>query len=178
MSKTISGHEAIRPVDLRLRTRLVPGRPIKFRTHYLALPLFLRLGVLLDGVIELRTYDTWSYAYRKPRTDEFGAQYSDHAGWAIDVWTSRQGRVGFPGTMTKRQAAIISQRLKQFVTTDGRYVFGWGVSDKVPGVEYPDTYHRINDPMHFFINPEIQMKDLKQVRASLNIALDGTVKTK
>jgi hypothetical protein len=178
MGETLSGHDAIRATDPRLRTHFVPGRPIKFKMHYAALPLFLRLGVLLDGVIALRTYDTYSYAYRKPRTDEFGAKYSDHAGWAIDVWTSRQGRVGFPGTLTKRQAEMISQRLKQFITDDGRYVFGWGVSDKIPGVDYPDTYHRINDPMHFFINPGIRVKDLKLVRASLNIALDGTVKTK
>ena len=175
MARTLSGHRAIRPLDFRLKHREIPGRGIRLKTHRAALPLFLRLGVLLDGVIPLRDFDTWSYNYRKPRSSEFGSTYSDHAGWAIDVWTTRQGRVGFPGTLTKRQAKMISTRLKRFRTDDGRYVFGWGVSDKIPGVDYPHTYHRINDPMHFFIRPGITPRDLRAVRRKLGIALDGTI---
>ena len=56
------------------------------------------------------------------------------------------------------------------------YVFGWGVSDKIKGVDYPHTYHRINDPMHFFIRPGITPSDLRAVRKALGIQRDGTIK--
>lgn len=175
MGRTVSGHPAVPVYDPRLRERLLPGRRIRLKAHYAALPLFLRLAVLLDGVIPLREYDTSSYNYRKPRSTPNGNQYSDHAGWAIDVWTTRQGRVGFPATITTRQAAMVSTRLKRFRTDDGRYVFGWGVSDKVPGVDYPHTYHQINDPMHFFVRPGITPRDLRAVRRKLGIEVDGSI---
>ena len=175
MARTISGHYAHPPHSLKLRTRQVPGRPITLRAHRAALPLFLRLAVLLDQVIQLRPDDTWSYCYRKPCSSPTGALFSDHAGWAIDVWTTRQGKVGFPGTLTKTQATKISRHLKKFHTPDGRYVFGWGVSDKIAGVTYPHTYHNINDPMHFFIRRGIKVADLHATRQAMNLKWNGTV---
>ena len=151
----------------------MPGRPITLRAHRAALPLFLRLAVLLDQVIPLRPEDTWSYCHRKPRPNADSVLYSDHAGWAIDVWTTRQGAAGFPGSLTKTQATKISRHLKKFRTPDGRYVFGWGVSDKIAGVTFPHTYHALNDPMHFFVRPGIKVADLHATRKAMNIKSNG-----
>ena len=175
MAKTISDHYAHPPFSPKLRTRQVPGRPITLRAHRAALPLFLRLSVLLDQVIPLRPEDTWSYCFRKPRPNADSVLYSDHAGWAIDAWTTRQGAAGFPGSLTKTQATKISRHLKKFQTPDGRYIFGWGVSDKIAGVTYPHTYHALNDPMHFFIRPGIKVADLHATRKAMNIAWNGMV---
>ncbi len=175
MATTISGHPALVSFDLRLRTRQVPGRPIRLRAHYAALPLMLRLAVLLDQVLPLHTDDTSSYCYRRPRTSPTTGSYSDHAGWAMDLWTTRIGREGFPTHMTHAQAQDISTTLKKFVAGDGSHVFGWGASDKNPGVDYPITYSRLSDPMHIHVAPGITVNDLKNVKARMRINTDGTI---
>jgi hypothetical protein len=134
----------------------------------------LRASVLLDGVAQLRTVDTSSYAYRMPRTSTTGPM-SDHAGWAMDHWSARIGRQGLPSLMPRADAERISAILRRFHTIDDRLVFGWGASDLTPGVDYPLTYSRLSDPMHFHIAPGITVTDLKEVRTRLNINLDGTI---
>lgn len=175
MAKTLSGHPALLPFDPRLRTRGVPGRPIRLRAHRAALPLMLRLSVLLDQVIPLHAADSGSYAYRKPRTDPAGSRLSDHAGWAVEHWSTREGRQGFPTSMTASQAARISAILRRFATPDGRLVLGWGASDRSPGVDYPITYHRLSDPMHVHVAPGITVADLRAVAAAMRIRPDGTI---
>jgi hypothetical protein len=139
----------------------VPGRPIWFKTHRAYLPLFLRLGVLLDQVEPLKVGDTWSYAYRAPRLS--GQGVSDHAGYAIDVWTTRSGAQGRRPTAAFK--AKVMKVLDQFVTSDGRQVFGWG-----------GLYKNVPDAMHFFVNPGISPKDAAAVAKSLKVASDGTIR--
>ncbi len=147
------------------------------RAHYAALPLFLRLSVLLDKVVELRKYDSGSYNYRKPRSNPDGPLYSDHAGWAIDHWSARNGIANvWPARLTPNQAKRISAILRTFATPSGELVFGWGASDRTPGVDYPHTYHRLSDPMHFFIRPGITVPMLKATSASMQVQPDGTVR--
>jgi hypothetical protein len=175
MAKTLSGHLAITPVlaPLYLRSAKIPGRTVSLRTRKCYLPLFLRLGVYLDQVSQLHTTNTWSYAYRAPR---MGSGISDHAGYAIDCWSNSIGANAWPSRMPVVEAQIISQILKKFRTKDGRYLFGWGVSADSPGVDYPITYHgKTNDPMHFFIAPNITPKDANEIIARLKIQADGTI---
>lgn len=174
MATTLSGHPALRPYDPRLRTRRVPGRPVSLRAHYAALPLMLRASVLMDQVCQIRVEDSGSYNYRYPRGSTSGPM-SDHAGWAFEHWTLRIGRVGFPTRMSATQASAISELLRRFRTADDRVVFGWGASDKSPGVDYPLTYSRLSDPMHFYVAPGITVADLKAVRARMRINTDGTI---
>lgn len=176
MARTISGHTALRSIDPRLAKRFVPGRPVWFRTHRAYLPLFLRLGVLLDQVEQLRIRNTWSYNYREPR---MGSGVSDHAGYAIDCWSDGIGSHTWPTKMPADKAAAISAILEKFKTADGRHVFGWGACNKGPGVIYTGpTYNgtTANDPMHFYIAPGISTKDAAAVCKAMRIASDGTVK--
>ena len=173
MPDTLSGHEAITsPADRRLAVGKVPGRPITFRTRAAYLPLFLRLGVLLDQVIQLHRDDSWSYAYRQAR---MGSGVSDHAGYAVDVWTSREGATGWPTRMTAAQAKQIARILETFQTSDGRHVFGWGAvsAGGYTGPHYTRTAN--SDPMHFYIAPGITVRDAVNVRRRMGIRTDGTV---
>jgi hypothetical protein len=175
LPKTISGHAVIRTsADPRLTKRYVPGRPIWIRVRRPYAPLFLRLAVLLDQVEPLKVSNTWSFNYRPAR---LGEGTSDHCGYAIDCWSDGIGMQTWPSRMPKTKAAAISKLLKQFTTADGRYVFGWGITEISPGVDYPITYRQAknNDPMHFFIAPGITGKDAAEVAKRLRIASDGTV---
>lgn len=177
MARTVSGHPVLRNYDPRLARRYVPGRPIWLRTHRDALPLFLRLAVLLDQVPggQLKMSDTWSYALRKPRA---GDGWSDHAGWACDFLAARQGaNTGTgPSKMPATMAAAWSAILEKFKTPDGRHVFLWGASNKQPGVVYTGpTYSRLNDPMHAAVAPGITVTDLKRTAKAMGIKSDGTV---
>ena len=174
MATTLSGHPALTPGDRRLKSGPVPGRPVTIRAHHAALPLMLRASVLFDRVCQIRVADSGSYAYRQPRTSSTGPM-SDHCGWAMDHWSARIGREGFPAKMRANQAAQISQILLKFHTADDRLVFGWGASDQSPGVDYPITYSRLSDPMHFYVAPGITVTDLKAVRARMRINTDGTI---
>lgn len=175
MAKTISGHLAITNLmaPVYLRSAKVPGRGVSLRTRKAYLPLFLRLAVYLDQIHQLSTNDTWSYAYRAPR---MGSGISDHAGYAIDCWSSTIGANTWPSKMPGLDAAKISEVLKKFRTKDGKYVFGWGISANNPGVNYPITYHgTTNDPMHFFIAPGITVADANEVIARMKILPNGTI---
>lgn len=177
MAKTVSGHTALRSIDPRLAKRYVPGRPIWFRTHRAYLPLFLRLGVLLDQVEQLKARNTWSFNYRAPRMANAGV--SDHAGYAIDCWSDGIGAHTWPTRMPADKAAKISAILEKFKTADGRHVFGWGACNKAPGVIYTGpTYNTTaaNDPMHFFAAPSISPKDAAAVCKAMGIQSDGTVR--
>lgn len=177
MARTLSGHPGIRSsADPRLVKRYVPGRPVWLRVRRAYAPLFLRLAVLLDQVEPLKVTDTWSYAYRPARLSN---GLSDHSGGtAIDCWSSRIGAntTIANNKMPADKAKAISKVLKQFKTADGRCVFGWGVSKQVPGVDYPITYDRMNDPMHFFIAPGVSPADAAEVIKRLGIQSDGTVR--
>jgi len=160
MPQTVSGHPAIRfQGSPQLRRAYVPGRPVWIRVHRAYAPLFLRLCVLLDQVEQLKPTDTWSYAYRKAR---MANHTSDHAGYAVDVWSSRQGQVG------KRPSAELRDQvdriLDKFTTANGRRIFGWG-----------GAYANTPDAMHFYVNPTITPKDAKDVQDRLGIRPDGTV---
>lgn len=160
MPQTVSGHPAIRfQGSPQLRRAYVPGRPVWIRVHRAYAPLFLRLCVLLDQVEQLKPTDTWSYAYRKAR---MANHTSDHAGYAVDVWSSRQGQVG------KRPSAELRDQvdriLDKFTTANGRRIFGWG-----------GAYANTPDAMHFYVNPTITPKDAKDVQDRLGIRADGTV---
>lgn len=176
MAKTVSGHTALRNYDPRLSRKFVPGRPVWIRAHRSYLPLFLRLAVLLDQVEQLKLSSTWSYNYRPPR---MGQGVSDHAGYAMDCWSDGIGAQRWPSRMPADKAAAISAILEKFKTADGRHVFGWGACNKAPGVIYTGPTYRLtksNDPMHFFIAPNVSTADAAQVMRSLGIQKDGTVK--
>ena len=160
MAKTISGHTALRNIDPRLAKRYVPGRPVWFRTHRAYLPLFLRLGVLLDQVERLSVRDTWSYNYRQTRITS--GKISDHAGYAVDVWSSREGQLGRRPSAALR--AKVEPILDTFKTADGRRVFQWG-----------GDYRNVPDTMHFNIAPGITTKDAAAVIKRLRLKSDGTV---
>ena len=161
MATTISGHTALRSIDPRLAKRYVPGRPVWFKTHRAYLPLFLRLGVLLDQTIPLRVSDTWSHNYRETRITR--GKISDHAGYAIDVWSSREGAQGRPPSPGLRKA--VHDILDVFTTADGRRVFQWG-----------GDYKNVPDVMHFNVAPGITTKDAAAVIKRLRLLSDGTVK--
>lgn len=176
MPKTLSGHQAITSArNPLLATRKVPGRPVSLRTHRAYLPLFLRLAVLLDQVEPLKVGSTWSFNYRTAR---LGDGISDHAGYAIDCWSDGIGAntTIANNRMPAAKAAKISEILKGFRTKDGRLIFGWGVSDQVKGVDYPLTYHRANDPMHFHAAYGVSPTDALFARRRMGIKPDGTIK--
>jgi hypothetical protein len=87
MSKTVSGHDAIKSWGSPLlRAARIPGTSISLRTRRSALPLFLHLAARLNTEARpLNPRDTWSFNYRPIRT---GSAVSDHAGYAIDCWSS------------------------------------------------------------------------------------------
>lgn len=177
MPSTISGHDALPYGSLRLRRAPVPTvKGITLTTARSALPLFLNLAKRCHHQVRpLSTKDTWSHAYRPPRA---GSGYSDHAGWAIDLWASTIGAdtgTG-PTNMTRSQAEAMSRILTRYVTPDGRLVFGWGTRASNPGVNYPHTYQRLSDPMHVFVRPGITAADLIATRKALGIGRDGLVK--
>lgn len=160
MPTTLSGHDAIRfQGSPYLRKAYVPGRPIWIRVHRAYAPLFLRLLVLLDQIEQLRPTDTWSYNYRKAR---MANGVSDHAGYAVDIWTTRDGAAG--KRPSKELAAQVEAILAKFTTPNGRQIFGWG-----------GRYTNTPDVMHFFINPTITPKDAAEVAQRLGIRPDGTI---
>lgn len=179
MSKTVSGHTAITSWGSPLlAARKVPGTKITLRTRKAALPLFLHLAARLnDEVQALSVKDTWSFNYRPIRMG--GGSISDHAGYAIDCWSSTMGAHTYPSKMPAKSARKISAILEEYKTPDGRHVFGWGAASICPGVVYTGkTYHTKagNDPMHFFIAPGIGVRDLMKVRKVMKLKLDGTVR--
>jgi hypothetical protein len=178
VTRTVSGHEAIKSVSSPLlAAQKIPGTKITIRTRRSCLPLFLHLAAALnEGVEALSSRNTWSYNYRPIR---MGEAVSDHAGYAIDCWSDGIGAHRWPSKMPATKAKKIGRILEQYITANGRYIFGWGASDQAPGVDYKGpTYHsqKANDPMHFFVAPGVGTKDLLEVRKALGIRLDGTVK--
>ena len=177
MSKTVSGHPAIKSWSSPLLlARKIPGTKITLRTHRAALPLFLNLASRLNTEVRaLSPKDTWSFNYRPIRMGQ-GA-VSDHAGWAIDCWSSTIGRHTWPSKMPAKLATKISKILEEYKTPDGRYIFGWGAAKIAPGVTYKGFTHRTkagNDPMHFIIARGITVSDLVKTRRAMKIKLDGT----
>lgn len=178
MSKTVSGHQAIKSWGSPLlRAARIPGTKISLRTRKSALPLFLHLAARLNNEVQaLNPKDTWSFNYRPIR---LGQSVSDHAGYAIDCWSSTIGRHTWPSKMPAKKAREIGRILEDYTTADGRYVFLWGAASIAPGVDYKGPTHhtqRGNDPMHFAIAPGISTRDLMRVRRAMKLRLNGTVK--
>lgn len=179
MSKTVSGHDAIKSWGSPLlRAARIPGTKISIRTRRSCLPLFLHLAARLDqDVRQLSNRDTWSFNYRPIRMGQRAV--SDHAGYAIDCWSSNIGAHTWPSRMPARLATKISRILEDYRTPDGRFVFLWGASSQAPGVNYAGPTHRTqkgNDPMHFAIAPGITTRDLIQTRRAMRLRLNGTVR--
>jgi hypothetical protein len=104
---------------------------------------------------------------------------SDHAGYAIDCWSSSIGAHTWPSKMPAKVAKEIGRILEEYRTADGRYVFLWGASILAPGVDYKGPTHRTqkgNDPMHFAIARGVETRDLMRVRKAMGIRLDGTTR--
>jgi len=178
MSKTVSGHDAIKTWGSPLlAARRIPGLKISLRTRRSALPLFLHLAARLNEVRPLSPRDTWSYNYRPIRMGQ--SAVSDHAGYAIDCWSSSIGAHTWPSKMPAKVAKQIGRILEDYRTADGRYVFLWGASSLAPGVDYKGPTHRTqkgNDPMHFAIARGIDNRDLMRVRKAMRLRLDGTTR--
>jgi len=176
MSKTVSGHDAIKSWGSPLlAARRIPGLKIQLRTRRAALPIFLHLAARLNAVRPLSPRDTWSYNYRPIRMGQ--SAVSDHAGYAIDCWSSSIGAHTWPSKMPAKVAKEIGRILEGYKTPDGRFVFLWGASSLAPGVDYKGPTHRTqkgNDPMHFAIARGISTRDLMRVRKAMKIRLDGT----
>lgn len=178
MTKTISGHEAIKSWSSPLLlARKIPGTKITLRTRRACLPLFLNLAARLnEDVRPLSISDTWSFNYRPGRMSDV---VSDHAGYAIDCWSSSVGAHTWPSKMPATVAKKISAILEEYQTNDGRFVFLWGASSQAPGVKYAGPTHHTqkgNDPMHFAIARGISMKDVVAVQKALGIKPDGTTR--
>jgi hypothetical protein len=176
MSKTVSGHDAIKSWgDPRLAARPIPGTKINLRTRRSALPIFLHLFARLNREVRpLNPKDTWSFNYRPIR---LGQAVSDHAGYACDAWSSSVGAMTWPSKMPAKLAKQIGRVLEDYKTPDGRYVFLWGAARIAPGVDYKGPTHRTergNDPMHFAIAPGITNRDLMRTRKAMRLRLDGT----
>lgn len=179
MNKTVSGHNAIKSWGSPLlRAARIPGTKISIRTRRSCLPLFLHLAARLDQCVrQLSNRDTWSFNYRPIRMGQRAV--SDHAGYAIDCWSSNIGAHTWPSRMPARLATRISRILEDYRTPDGRFVFLWGASSQAPGVNYAGPTHRTqkgNDPMHFAIAPGITTRDLMQTRRAMRLRLNGTVR--
>jgi hypothetical protein len=179
MSKTVSGHDAIKSWSSPLlRAARIPGTKISLRTRRNCLPLFLHLAAQLNGLRPLSVKDTWSYNNRPIRMG--GGVTSDHAGYAIDCWSSNVGAHTWPSKMPATLAKRIGRVLEQYRTADGRYIFLWGASSLAPGVsDYKGPTHRTqkgNDPMHFAIAKGITNADLMAVRRRMKLKLDGTTR--
>jgi hypothetical protein len=178
VSKTVSGHEAIKSWGSPLlRAARIPGTRISLRTRRSCLPLFLHLFARLNREVRvLNPKDTWSYNYRPIRT---GSAVSDHSGYACDAWSSTVGAMTWPSRMPEGLARKIGRILEDYKTPDGRYIFLWGAASIAPGVNYKGPTHRTqrgNDPMHFAIARGITTKDLMRTRKAMRLRLNGTVK--
>jgi hypothetical protein len=178
MSKTVSGHDAIKSWGSPLlAARKIPGTNITLRTRRSALPLFLHLAARLNTEVKpLSPRDTWSFNYRPIR---LGQAVSDHAGYAIDCWASGIGAMTWPSKMPAKIAKQIGRVLEDYMTPDGRYIFLWGASSLAPGVDYKGPTHRTqrgNDPMHFAIARGVTNQDLMRTRKAMRLRLDGTVR--
>jgi hypothetical protein len=178
MTKTVSGHEAIKSWSSPLLSaRVIPGTKISLRTRRSCLPLFLNLAARMDQEVEaLSKRNTWSFNYRAIR---MGDAVSDHAGYAIDCWSDGIGAHTWPSKMPAAKAKKISKILEDYKTPDGRHVFGWGAASISAGVVYTGPTYRTkagNDPMHFFVAPGITTSDLMKVRKVMGIELSGVVK--
>ena len=179
MSNTVSGHPAIKSWGSPLlAARRIPGTKISLRTRRSALPLFLHLAARLNTEARpLNPRDTWSFNYRPIRMGQ--SAVSDHAGYAIDCWSSSVGAHTWPSRMPARLARKIGRILEDYRTPDGRYIFLWGASSQAPGVDYKGPTHRTqkgNDPMHFAIAPGITNADLMRTRKAMGLRLDGTTR--
>lgn len=178
MSRTVSGHPAIKSWGSPLlRAARIPGTRISIRTRRSALPIFLHLAARLNELRPLTPRDTWSFNYRPIRMGQ--SAVSDHAGYAIDCWSSSVGRHTWPSKMPARLARRIGRTLEDYKTPDGRFIFLWGASSQAPGVDYAGPTHRTqagNDPMHFAIARGITNRDLMQTRRAMGLRLDGTVR--
>jgi hypothetical protein len=178
MIKTVSGHTAITSWGSPLlRAARIEGTKITLRTRRSALPLFLNLASNLnENVQELSVKDTWSFNYRAIR---MGDSVSDHAGYAIDCWSSTIGAHRWPTKMPAKLAREISNILETYKTPNGKHIFLWGASSLAPGVIYTGPTHKTqagNDPMHFAIAKGITTTDLMKTRKHLGIKLNGTTK--
>lgn len=181
MARTISGHQLLVAGSPDLKTLVVPGVPgnIKLTAHRDAVPLFCDVAKLANSIYPVLKADTWSYAVRPPRLT--GRGYSDHGGWAVDIWSSRIGTMipAFRCTMTPEQAHAFSLVLEKYRTPDGAHVFGWGVYAGLGGVVYTGpTYHQpsSNDPCHVHVAAGVTVADLQWCRKRLGIAADGSWK--
>lgn len=173
MGTTVSGHPARRPGSPYLSTGTVPDTSIRITTDSSCLPLFLALLRRLDKHVKELGRDTWSFCYRPIRT---GSALSDHCGWAVDVYASGVGAntMTAPSRMPAEIAHGMSRVLNDFVTPDGRYVFGWGQRRSEPGVSFRGPmYARLADPMHVFVAPGIGRDDLRATRKAMRIGKDG-----
>lgn len=178
MTKTVSGHEAIKSWGSPLlAARKIPGTNISLRTRRAALPLFLNLFARLNEEARpLSPKDTWSFNYRPIR---LGSAVSDHSGYACDAWASSVGAMRWPSKMPAKLARKIGRILEDYKTPDGRFVFLWGASSLAPGVDYAGPTHRTqrgNDPMHFAIARGITTQDLMRTRRAMRLKADGTVR--
>lgn len=187
MTVTISGHNAITTWgDPRLRQANVPGpaaNGVWLRTHHAALPLFLNVAKRLSVRVQpLNRGNCWSYSFRPAAMG--GGAVSDHAGWAIDLWSgdvSGDGGRGigahtWPSRMPEDLARVMGRELDRYRTADGRFVFGWGASRLAPGVVREGPCYRTSaghDPMHVYIAPGITVADLRAVRRAMRIDRAG-----
>lgn len=179
MSRTVSGHPAIKSWGSPLlRAARIPGTRISIRTRRSCLPLFLHLAARLNSEARpLNPRDTWSFNYRPIRMGQ--SAVSDHAGYAIDCWSSSVGAHTWPSKMPAKLARTIGNILEDYKTPDGRFIFLWGASSQAPGVRYAGPTHRTqrgNDPMHFAIARGITTRDLMQTRRAMRLRLNGTVR--
>lgn len=179
MSRTVSGHQAIKSWGSPLlAARRIPGTKISLRTRKACLPLFLHLAARLnEEVQELSPRDTWSFNYRPIRMGQ--SAVSDHAGYAIDCWSSTIGAHRWPSKMPAKKAKAIGRILEDYKTPDGRFIFLWGASSQAPGVDYKGPTHRTqkgNDPMHFAIARGITIRDLMRARRAMRLRKDGRVR--
>lgn len=177
--KTASGHNPIRTWGSPLlRAARIPGTKISIRTRRSALPIFLHLAARLNREARpLSSKDTWSFNFRPIRMGQ--KVTSDHAGYAIDAWSSTVGRHTWPSKMPAQLARRIGRILEDYKTPDGRYLFLWGASSQAPGVDYKGPTHRTragNDPMHFAIARGISNADLMATRRAMGLRLNGTTR--
>lgn len=189
MPNTLSGHTARLPGSPYLRRKPVispNANGFWITADRAALPLLLDLARKLSNKVQpLNVKNCWSYNYRPPA---MGSGVSDHAGWAIDLWSGTVPGPGgngigahtWPSRMPVDKARVIARVLEKYRTADGRHVFGWGIAKPAPGGLFYSgpTYNKTtsNDPMHFFIAPGITRKDLREARKRMGIRRDGTRK--
>lgn len=170
MTLTISGHPAATSYeDRHLRTGVVPGtNGIKLTTWAAALPLFLHCAKRLNRKVKpLSARNTWSIGIRQAR---MASGESDHAGWAIDLWSDDIGAHTWPPRMSAAQAKVVLRIVSSYRTKDGRRIFGWGAHASLGG-DYQHTAS--NDPMHIYVRPGITVADLRECRKRMGIRTNG-----